>query len=307
MAVDDLDFFGPTDPVFSSSPYDTARIIDVAVTQLYRDSLYGKPRAVAVDQGTSGAYLRAALFSDSGAPLVIDVGSYSIAPTVEARYRESTGFVSSVTDATGVLSDDGRTVLVALPDEIADQPGVFTVQFRVVDSDNVERARNQFWTYVNRGLWTTDGGTGVDRGVPTTMELRNAVRDHPGVNRLLGDYEFDVAEMAMAVVSAVQTFDNEFPPINRHVSTTQWPIAWRQPLIDGTLARLFATAADYHRRGMLPYAAGGVSIDDLNKERSYLQASEMLRERYTKWCKMTRAKISVAGGFGSVGSGLGGY
>jgi hypothetical protein len=303
MPSDDQEFFGPLDPVWLGDSDYGPRYIDVSTTRLYRDALYGKPRAVVVDQGISNAVLRVPLFSDSGSPLVIDVGSYSVAPTAAARYREAAGNASSVTDAEATLSSDGTTVGVELPTAVADVPGVYTVQFRVLDGGGYERARNELWVYVNRGLWLSDGSPGVDVGLPTIREVRNAVRDHPGANRLLGDYEFDAAEVASALVSAIQSFNNETPPIDRCFNTTSWPVGWRRALIDGALAYLFETASDYHRRGELPYSAAGVSINDLSKSPSYIQAAEAYRKRFSRWVIMTKSKISLSQGWGSLGSG----
>lgn len=300
------DAFGPLDPVWvaddASDP--TVRYLDVRVTQLYRDHLYGKPRGVQVDQGTAGAKIRSSLFAHgTGAPLVIDVGQYSTAPTVEARYVEASGLARGYIDAAGTLSSDGRTVVIDLPDEVSDLAGIHTLQFRVMDANGLERARNEVWVFVDRGAWTTSGGSPNDHGPPTTRELRGVTRDHPGANRLLGEYEFDVAELAQAVVSATLDFQATFPQIPVRTPTTRIPPAWRRAFMDGALAHLFSTAADYHRRGALPYSAGGMSVNDLGKTSEYIQAAEMYRERFAKWARFVKTQSSLLAGFGSTGSG----
>jgi hypothetical protein len=287
---------------FTNDP--TIRYVDVPTTKLYNDPLYGKPRAARVDQGLANTRLRVPLVSsDTGAPLTAVVGSYSSAPTIQARYREASGVGSTVLDALGGLSADGTVVAIDLPTAVSDAPGIFTVQFRILDSAGIERERNELWVMVDRGMWRSDGNPGIEAGIPTTREVRNVMRDHPGANRLLGEYEFDTAEIAQAVVSAVQAFDTDFPPSGVHVPTTGWPVTWRRPLLDGVMAYLFDVAAIYHRRGLLPYASGGISINDLNKEENYLKAAELLRAKYVKWVKFTRMSISLRGGFASQGSG----
>lgn len=309
MAVDDQtldEAFGTLDPRWvSDDTQDPAtRYIDVRVTRLYQDYLYGKPRGVVVDQGTATAKLRASLFSPTtGAPIIVQTGPYATAPVVGARYREASGFAATSLDAAGVLSNDGRTVAIDLPSVVVDLPGVHTLQFRIVDGGGIERVRNEVWVYVDRGLWGSDGGTPMESGALTTAEIRNAIRDHPGANRLLGEFEFDAAEIAMAVVASVQTFNAEFPPMPTKVSTVNWPVEWRWQLMDGVLSRMFDVAVAYHRRGMLPYSAGNVSINDLQKEMPYLQASQLYGQRFTKWCKFIRTSLSMRGGFASLGSG----
>lgn len=287
----------------------SVRYVDVQTTRLYGDPLYGKLRGVRVDRGLSSARLRTPVFSSAtGAPLVVTVGPDSAAPTVEAVYREASGLSTFTAAASGTLSADGRTVAVDLPAEVVDTAGVFSFQFRLVDGTGVERERNECLVYVDRGAWTTAGAAGWDAiGPPTVAELRSAVRDHPGANRLLGDFEFDVAELGQAVVSAVQAFAAEFPQVGKPLSTLNWPANSRRPLLDGVLAFLFEVAAAYNRRGMLPYSAANVAINDLNKEKDYLAAAEMYRARYQRWCKLVKTRASVMAGFGSITSGYPGY
>lgn len=290
-----------------------ARVIDVQTVRLYDDPLYGKPMGVRVDQGSTPT-LRVPLTSDqSGAPAVVALGNYSITPVVAARFRESTGGCSTVheaVDCTLELTADqtaAHAVNIPLPVAMGDLPGVFRGQFSLRTADtNEERLRNEFWVLVERGFWTVEGAApSADRGPPTLAEVRLSVRDHPGANRLLGDYEFDPAEVGFALTSAVQTYNNEFPPLPHQyrLTTINFPGCWRRQLLTGTLAYLFETARAYHRRGHLPYSAGGMSFDDLAKEKDYAAAADQCRQEYVRWVKTQRAKISMDAAWGSLGSG----
>ncbi len=280
--------------------------VDVTVTSLYNDPLAGKLRGVAVDQG-SPVWLKFAYSAPrTGAPLTFSVGSYSTPPLVEVRYREACGlggcmFVPDVGDEAS-LSADGTYVLLPVPIEVKNAPGVYRTQTRVRNGDGVEVARDEFITYVQRGFWLADGTTPDDRGPPTLQEVRTVLRDHPGANRLLGEYEFDAAEIGQAVVSTVQAYNSEFPTGGPNLNTVRWPAVWRRQLLDGVLAYLFETAAAYFRRGNLPYAAGGVSVDDLKKEQEYLNAAQMYRTRFAQWAQVEKARQSVAAAWGSQGS-----
>jgi hypothetical protein len=196
---------------------------------------------------------------------------------------------------------------VAVPDEVRNRPGVYRAQVRVCSAEGAEVARDEVAVLVDRGFWLADGtAPSDDRGPPTVAEIRTSLRDHPGANRLLGDYEFDAAEVGQAIVSAVLDFVTAFPPTSFRpaLDTTTWPAAWRRQLLDGSLAYLFETAAAYCRRGNLPYTAGGLTIDDLKKEPEYLQAAMLYRKRYADWVKTTRTAYSLSAGWGSVSSGL---
>jgi hypothetical protein len=302
--------FGPMDPAWvpDGAAAASRRVVTAATTLLYNDALYGKPRGVRIDQGTN-AWVRLPLFAPSGGPVTVNVGPYASPPVVAVRYREATGqtactFTPEEEDVPE-LAADGTYVDFAVPDAVRDRAGVFRAQVRIATADDEEVARDEVLVLVDRGFWLSDGGApGSDRGPPTLAEVRTALRDHPGANRLLGDYEFDAAEVGQALVSAVQQFMTAYPPLPLRLDTTSWPSQWRRPWLDGTLAYLFETAATYCRRGSLPYTAGGLTIDDLKKEPEYLQAAQIYRQRFAEWVKTTRSAINLQAAWGSVSSGL---
>lgn len=300
----ETDYFGPPTPSFTEDAATGRVYLVVATTELYRTKMYGKLPGVRVDQG-SPVWLKVPLYDQStGAPLKVTTGQYSTAPTVACRYREASGLDNRVFQPTedAALDDTGRYGLLPIPTDVVDLAGVYTAQFSVRDGGGTERVRNTLTVVVDRGMFLADGSAPDDRGPPTIAEVRNAVRDHPAANRLLGDYEFDAAEIGMALVSAVQAFHNEFPPIPWRIPTTGWPGGARRQLTDGALGYLFEVAMNYHRRGHLPYSAGGLTVDDLAKEREYTAAAQLYRDRFTTWAKMVRSKANVQAGWGSLGS-----
>lgn len=303
------DFFGPMTPDWvSDASTDGVRTVVLPATKLYNDPLYGKLRGVTVDQG-SPVWLKVVMYApQTGAPQRFSVGSYSTPPTVEVRYREAVGisgnlYVPDDGDEPS-LASDGTYVLLPLPQEVKDTPGVYRFQTRVLTGEGSEAARDEGWVYVQRGMWTSTGDTPADYGPPTMSEMRTALRDHPGANRLLGEYEFDGAEVGQALVSAVQQYNNTYPVGGRNFDTTNFPVLWRRQWIDGALAFLFETAGHYQRRGHLPYAAGGVSIDDVAKEKDYVMAANLYRDRFQKFCDLEKGRQSVEAGWGSTGSGV---
>lgn len=285
------------------------RYVTVPTTQLYGTELYGKYRGVRLDQGDV-CWLRLPLFSSqTGAPLTISAGPYSTPPEVLVRYREATGYKSDIyiPSATDVpaLSSDGTAVLLPIPLEVKNAAGVFSVQMLVRDANGLERTRDDFMILMDRGMFLADGSVPTcDGGIPTLQELRTAVRDHPGANRLLAEFDNDVAEYAQSIVAAVQAFNTTLPQGGKNFTTITWPAQWRRQLTDGCMAYVCETLAAYQRRGMLPYQAAGLAVDDLAKEKDYLQASMMYRARFEEWCKRTKIAQSVDSGWGSVSSGL---
>lgn len=303
------DYFGPLEPVWvpDTSVTDGKRLTVVPVAKLYGDPLYGKTRGVRVDQGTN-TWLQFVPYSpQTGAPLSISVGGYSTPPTVEVRYREASGSLPSifVPDDGDVpaLASDGRSVYLPLPVELKDLPGVYNAQMMVRDGSGQERLRGDFYVLVDRGMWDSSGGTPTDSGPVTVQEVQTALRDHPGANRLLGNFEFDLAEIAQAIVSAVQTFNMTSPLGCPMLSTRNFPTHWRRNMLDGCMSYLWETASTYFRRGDLQYQAGGAAVADLAKNRDYSEAAMMYRERYSKWCREVKTRASIDAGWGALGSG----
>ena len=282
--------------------------VEAQTTQLYGDPLYGKPRGVRVEQGTTSWVSLPLRDPATGGPLVVAVGGYSTAPVAVARYREAVGANPTVFEVTNAdLAADGTAARFEVPTEVADVPGVYRAQVRLT-ADAAEIAREEVLVLVDRGLFLTDGSApSNDRGPPTFAEVRTALRDHPGANRLLGDFEFDPAEVGHALVAAVAAFNAEFPVLPRLWTTIDFPVAARRPWIDGALGYLFETAAHYHRRGHLPYAAAGLSVDDLAKEKDYFAAAQFYQQRFVRWCRITHARVSHAAAWGTLGSGFSPY
>lgn len=308
---DDVDLpdaaWGPLNPVYSAGT--PSRVTNVRITQLYGDPLEGKPKGVRIDQGTS-TWLSLPLHDpQTSGPLVVSVNAYSTAPTAVVRYREATGIVPDTYEPddgdVAYLSSDGASVVLPVPEGVRDTPGVYRAQVRLADgASGAEIARDEFWLWVDRGLFLSDGSAPADdKGPPSFSEVRTALRDHPGANRLLGEYEFDAAEIAQAVVWAVGAFNTELPPVPKLFTTISWPTPWRRSLLLGATAQLFDTASHYHRRGHLPYQAGGLSVDDLAKEKDYQAAAERARAEYLRWVKLKKAQFNIQAGWGSVGSG----
>lgn len=308
------DYFGPLSPEWvPDTPTDNGiPITTVPVPKLYGDSLFGKFRGARIDQGSPN-WLRLVLYSpQTGAPVKIAIGSYSTDPTVDIRYREASGYNLNVygpdTGDTPYLTPDGLSVVLPVPVELRDNPGVYDAQVRVVDANAVERNRSSFLLAVDRGLWLSAGTvpSGV-KGPPTFDEIRTSLRDHPGVNRLLQNFEFDLGEIGQSIVWAVQTYNQTSPIGSCNYTTVSWPSAWRRQLLDGCLSYLFNTASTYFRRGHLPYSAGGLQIDDLNKENEYDKAAMAYRTRFEEWCRLTKTRMSIDAGWGSVAGGMYNY
>jgi hypothetical protein len=52
-------------------------------------------------------------------------------------------------------------------------------------------------------------------------------------------------------------------------------------------------AANHYRRNRLPHQAGGVAIDDKNKEREYMGEGQRLLQEYAAWVQNKKVEINT--------------
>lgn len=230
---------------------------------------------------------------------------------VNLRLRELSGVDPSTNPVVTVPVEvvDAEAGLVraeALPDSIMREPGVFMTEWGVMSPEQKLLFSNTSLTFVNRGLFgQNDTLNGYDCGPPTIQEIRVSIRDNdPADNLLLDDLEFDATEIAQAVIRPIQ-FWNEIPPPIRPLMTTK-TFPFKEMWLLGIQSVLFDIAASHYRRAALPYSAGGVSVDDKNKEKEYLQISRLLRAQFEDLVKAKKIEINTRLMVGMLGSGYGG-
>lgn len=147
-------------------------------------------------------------------------------------------------------------------------------------------------------------GVGGERtGPPSLAEVRLHLRDYPENNMLLDEYEFDESEIALAIVRPIEYFNERPPPLSQRYSTTDFP--YRYYWLEGICWQLFLSAANWYRRNRMPYQAGGLAVDDTNKEKEYLQAAQIYGQSYQDWVKLEKVRINMEAGFGCFGSDYG--
>jgi hypothetical protein len=226
--------------------------------------------------------------------------------TVELRIREITGNCQQdkvyCLNVEIIDAPSGTVRASALPKEIVREPGIYIEEWGVFTPDKRMLFSNQCCTFVRRGLFGLESNTNKrNAGPPTLEEIRLALRDNsPTDNLLLDDIEFDSAEIAQAVVRPIN-FWNEIPPPIRPIQTTK-TFPFREMWMLGIQAYLLETAAHHYRRNHLPYNAGGVAIDDKNKEQAYAAKSMELMQRFQEMVRAKKVEINISLFSGSIGS-----
>jgi hypothetical protein len=132
-------------------------------------------------------------------------------------------------------------------------------------------------------------------------EIRLHLRDSaPGESYLLENLMFDDAEIALAIARPVMYWNEVPPPLGRNYSTQNFP--FRYHWLEGICANLFMMVAEQFRRNQLSYQAGGIAVDDQNKEGSYERAGQTRWQAYREWVRATKASINLESCYGEVGS-----
>ena len=223
------------------------------------------------------------------------------------RMRELTGIdpikdkiysinVSVLDAAAGLVKAD------ALPDAIVRFPGVYLEEWAFFTSDHRMLFSNQCCTFVRRGLFGVNANPYMRNfGPPTLEEIRLAMRDNaPADNMLLDDVEFDAAEIAQAVLRPIQYWNETPPPIQPLMTTKTFP--FREMWLLGIQSYLFDMVASHYRRNQLNYNAGGVAVDDKNKEQQYRAASNLLQQQFREMLRAKKIEINIGLFSGTLGS-----
>jgi hypothetical protein len=199
--------------------------------------------------------------------------------------------VASTVDAeTGIVTFE-------LPREAVADAGIYLAEAAVVDvGTNTDVIfSNVFYLNVERGA-----ALDSVRGAPTIAEIRLHLRDSSGdENFLLDSVAFDDAEIAASIMRPVQYW-NEVPPDIKRYTTHTFP--FRFHWLEAIAGNLFLMAEESFRRNHLEYQAGGIAVNDQNKEQNYAAAAQRRLQAWRDFVRAKKAAMNLEGCFGSVGS-----
>lgn len=223
------------------------------------------------------------------------------------RLREITGMdpnndpvfsvpVTIMNASTGLVRAD------SLPDRILREPGVYLEEWSVMGTNNRMLFSNQCCLFVQKGLFgILDENVGRIFGPPSISELRLSIRDNSSVdNVLLDNVEFDAAEIVSAVVRPIRYWNESPPPIRPMLTTKTFP--FMEMWTFGIQAYLMDIASHNYRRNRLATNAGNMTIDDKNKEREYVAASQLAMQQFRGMVQNKKVEINVGLAYGSLSS-----
>jgi len=285
-------------------------VISAEVSSVNGAAVSTRVRSISVAQGTTST-VTWQMHDKNGTPLNLEpcfpeLSVPEIDFGVVFRMKEyiSFGNQRAVFEATADTVDlSTGKVSVALTEEMTKIPGIYYADFCLVQNHGDDPREvvlvNTLYLIINRStLHSEESDYG---GPPSIAEIRLHLRDSsPSESFLLDNLMFDDAEIALAIARPVQYWNEVPPPLNQTYSTQNFP--FRYHWLEGICANLFFMVAEQFRRNQLPYTAGGISVDDQNKEANYERAGQTRWQAYKEWVRATKASINLEGCWGSVTS-----
>lgn len=242
------------------------------------------------------AYLDFLFTDDAGNPQDLDnlpgIG-------FKAYIRESVSHGQVRECAVSVENADKGMLKIHISPEDSRNPGIFngSVICYPENSPNSVIKECPFYLYITYGINSSD-----TRGPLSLIELRLYLRDtSPEENLLIDGLNFTDEEILLATKLTIQKF-NEMPPREAFPSFNSSNFPFKSILMDGVLGQLFFMAAEYHRKNNLQYSAGGVSLNDKNKEPNYMQIGTQHWQEFMQNAKAEKVKLNMENGWDIISS-----
>jgi hypothetical protein len=122
----------------------------------------------------------------------------------------------------------------------------------------------------------------LHRIVPSLEDVRRKLDDFVSKNDLLQQVEFSSDDIVNAMIRPVSLFNSTPPKLKRRTFTVA-TFPYYDEWVLGTASELLRIAAFHYTRNKLLSQHGGISGDEKQRDRDYLQLSELYRREYKNW------------------------
>lgn len=224
-----------------------------------------------------------------GEPIQIPVGeSYTVQFVVqESRDVQQ---LTTVFDATRVGVTNNYTI-----DFKMDEPGMYLANLMIHKPSGDETPDPLL--HVTR-YYVSVEPSGNYNGVVTIPEIRFHLTDTCAQqNELLDAFEYSDGDIINAIHSCVDYFNGCLGGRGAKYTPANFPPDGRYFLKQGVASYLLRSRAVLLARNTLPYNAGGVSIDDQNKSKIYLDMASMFNQDWVMWCGRKHHEYTFKRGF----------
>ena len=217
-------------------------------------------------------------------------------PTIRVRFGDGCNSVAIPGHVVGEMVDAANGIVsFCLPAEVYNSGGLY--QFQIAINDGT---RNFF---MDKGLISVEPGLFGDitqtTGPPSMQEIRIHMRDTAIENDLLGDVEFDDAEILFAISRPIQQWNETPPPIARRTCQN---FPFRYHWLNAIVGELMLTALHHYTRNKMKASAGGLTEDDKNKDMEYTRLAQRYQDEWRHFIVTKKVQLNVARGFDSMGS-----
>jgi hypothetical protein len=254
----------------------------------------GQGDVFVVPGGTDSVVLEWVLIGTDGQPVdltdAIDNDEY----TFPVRFREAV-VGSKIYTTQGAIADaEAGKIQTYVPNDVMIRAGVYEANFSVTKNGKPVLIRPTY-VLVERSLFDKHKGL---MGPPLVQEIQTHLADIAAKNES-GTVEFSAKDLALALVQPIRQWNETTPRIRVH-STIDFDS--REHWLKGTCGYLLRSAAAYYRRNRYPVNAGGVVIDDKDKENPYLEASQVYLAEWQEFITRRKVEINVKRCRGESGS-----
>lgn len=192
-----------------------------------------------------------------------------------------------------VLDATGGSVSIDYDEDVTNRGGIYIAEIQLWSGGHMRRAL-PFYFIVNPDLARTSSGATL-----TIAEIRMTMRDtDPEGNFLLDEIEFKTNEIAMCMRKCIDYW-NEVPPPVGCYKPTNFP--YRFFYSRAVMAQLYFIAAQHMMRNDLNYSAGGVTVEDTLRWKSYQAIGDNLWKEWQQWVKDKKYGLNIMGGFVHLG------
>jgi hypothetical protein len=210
-----------------------------------------------------------------------------------ADYSIGTKFAEAVVlDGVYSLGDNpvidaatGR-VTSSVPEDVMRAPGIYQVDW-VINKESRPAVSQRAYLVVERSLLLDPPTLG---GPPLIRDVQRALADIPEKNET-GEAEFTAEDLLLALLRPIRNW-NETPPDLGPLSSRRFP--WTEFWLKGAAGYLLRSAAAHYRRNRFPTNAGGLVVDDKDKENPYMQASQVYLAEWNEFLLRKKTEINIS-------------
>jgi len=195
----------------------------------------------------------------------------------------------------GTINEDGNVELSFGATDIP-YPGVWHGEFTISTVAAPTVITQRIKCFVNTESATSVTAQSFDPVVISDVRVFALDRGAED-NVLLDDEEWSDSQIVMAIIRAVEIWNESVPASN--FTYTQISFPFKSEWKNGILGELLHASALNLVRNRMPSDTGGVKIDDKQRADIYLKLAVDYRHQYKAWCMHTKSAMNMETMYGS--------